>query len=136
MFPGVPCAVSPTWIEPAFGVSLRTVTGTCRISPNERMRGRGGRSTSGSRTRVRRNDEPKRSSSIATAMIRSAPWNSGTLNEILALPSLSAVSGPDQKATGCTRRMPSVRTYWFASAPSPPPGLRLLSSGSSMLKVS
>ena len=73
---------------------------------------------------------------IATAMIRSAPWNSGTLNETLALPSLSAVSGPDQKATGCTRRMPSVRTYWFASDPSPPPGVRLLSSGSSRLKVS
>ena len=56
-------------------------------------------------------------------MIRSAPWNSGTWNETRALPSSSAVTGPDQKATGCTRRMPSVRTYCdIPSAPSPPPG--------------
>jgi hypothetical protein len=118
-------------------VSFRTVTGTWSVSSNDRMRGRVGRSTIGSRTRVICWDEPKRSTSIATAMMRSAPWNSGTLKVTLALPSASATTGPDQNATGSTRRMPSVRTYWaMPSAPSPPPAGAALTSGSIRLKVS
>ncbi len=101
------------------------------------MRGSVGSSTSGSRTRVMRSDEPKRSPSIATAMTRSAPWNSGTWKVTFALPSPSAVTGPDQNATGSTRRMPSVRTYWdIPSALAAARRRASCTSGSSRLKVS
>ncbi len=118
-------------------MSFRTVTGTRSVSSKDRMRGSVGSRTSGSRTRVLPSAEPKREPSIATAITRSAPWNSGTWNDTRALPSASATIGPDQKATGWTRRMPSVRTYWpRASAPAPPPVAFPFTSGSSRLNVS
>ena len=126
-------------------MSLRSDTGSFTVSPNDSTRGTVGRRTSGSRTRVVRCDEPKWSPApappTATAITRSAPWNSsGSLKTTRARPAPSAVSRPDQKATGSTRRMLSVRTVWAApSSPSPPPAAPLpsgLTSGSSRLKVS